>query len=183
MRLPTVARDEWLVLRCQSGDQGAFADLVAEVERPLFYYVAKLTGSPDLALDILQELWIRVFQGIRKLKEPASLRGWLYKIAHGLSIDHIRRSRSQENVHEAFAKTLNESSGTHFSADEALAIHESLDLLDPLHREVLMLHFIEDFSIVEISRIVGCPEGTVKSRLHYAKKALREIISRGNHAK
>jgi RNA polymerase sigma-70 factor (ECF subfamily) len=65
---------EWLALRCQAGDAGAFEDLIAVMERPLLYYATSLTGNPDSALDVLQEVWIRAFRGIRKLKDPGSLR-------------------------------------------------------------------------------------------------------------
>ena len=69
-----------------------------------------------------------------------------------------------------------------FTPEDAAAVHRALDELQPVHREVLMLFFIEEFSIAEIAKATECPEGTVKSRLHYAKRALRTIISRGIYA-
>jgi RNA polymerase sigma-70 factor (ECF subfamily) len=84
---------EWLALRCQSGDAGAFEDLVAVMERPLLYYAASLTGNPDSGLDVLQDVWIKVFRGIRKLKDPGSLRSWLYSITHGIAVDRKMRRR------------------------------------------------------------------------------------------
>ncbi len=69
-----------------------------------------------------------------------------------------------------------------FTAEDAAAVHRALDELQPVHREVLVLFFIEEFSIAEIAKATGCPEGTVKSRLHYAKRTLRTIISRGIYA-
>src|SRR5262245_25374745 len=69
-------RYEWLALRCQTGESGAFEDLIAIMERPLLYYAMSLTGSQDGALDVLQEVWLKVFRGIRKLKDPGSLRPW-----------------------------------------------------------------------------------------------------------
>ncbi len=65
---------EWLALRCQSGELAAFEDLIAVMERPLLYYAASLTGDTDSALDVLQDVWIKAFRGIRKLKSPGSLR-------------------------------------------------------------------------------------------------------------
>jgi RNA polymerase sigma-70 factor, ECF subfamily len=175
-------RDEWLALRCQAGEPGAFADLIAEMERPLFYYVSKLTNSQDAALDIIQDLWLRTLPGIQRLKEAGSVRAWLYRAAHGLAIDHIRRDIAREKTIENFVGLEEPSTETHFDNDQAIAIHEALDKLDDAHREVLVLHFMEDFSLAEISRIVDCPEGTVKSRLHYAKKALRKLLSGEMHA-
>jgi RNA polymerase sigma-70 factor (ECF subfamily) len=70
-------RDEWLALRCQAGDPGAYGDLVAVMERPLLYYATSLTGNRDDGLDGLQDVWIRVLRRIGELQEPATLRAWL----------------------------------------------------------------------------------------------------------
>ncbi len=89
---------EWLALRCQSGEAEAFEDLIAVMERPLLYYAASLTGNPDSALDVLQDMWIKVFRGIHKLKDPGSLRSWLYSITHGIAVDRIRKNYSREQA-------------------------------------------------------------------------------------
>src|ERR1700689_5462990 len=87
---------EWLTLRCQSGEPGAFEDLIAVMERPLLYYATSLTGNADSWLDVLQDVWIKTFRDIRKLKDPGSLRSWLYTITHGIAVDRIRRNSSRE---------------------------------------------------------------------------------------
>ena len=94
------ARYEWLALRCQAGDSGAFEDLVAVMERPLLYYATSLTGNQDDGLDVLQDVWIRVLRRIGELREPAALRAWLYRLTHGVAVDRIRRNRSRERVEE-----------------------------------------------------------------------------------
>ena len=78
------ARFEWIALRCQSGEMSAFEDLIAVMERPLLYYATSLIGNQDGGLDVLQDVWIKVLHGIRTLKDPGSLRSWLYAITHGL---------------------------------------------------------------------------------------------------
>jgi RNA polymerase sigma-70 factor (ECF subfamily) len=93
-------KDEWIALRCQSGEPGAFEDLVALMERPLLYYAAKLTGNIEAALAVLEDVWMRVFRGIRRLKDPGSLRPWLYSITHGIAVDRIRRNSSRERAEE-----------------------------------------------------------------------------------
>src|SRR6202142_1729889 len=92
---------EWLAPRCQSGEKGAFEDLIAAMDRPLLYYAASLTGGTDSALDVLQEVWIKAFRGIRKLKDPGSLRSWLYSITHGIAVDRIRGNISRERAEES----------------------------------------------------------------------------------
>jgi RNA polymerase sigma-70 factor, ECF subfamily len=177
----TRAQDGWIVLRCQSGDPRAFEDLVRTLERPLLYYATKLAGSQTNALDVLQETWLLAFRGIRRLKDPESLRPWLYRIAHGVAVDRIRRSVARARAEEAHLDGAVESVEPEFSAGDSAVIHRALDELEPAHREVLVLHFLEDFSVAEIAGIVKCPEGTVKSRMFHAKRAMRALLERGGY--
>jgi RNA polymerase sigma-70 factor (ECF subfamily) len=174
-------RDEWLTLRCQSGEPGAFEDLLAVMERPLLYYAARLLGNDETALDLLQDVWIRVFRNIRRLKDPGSLRPWLYRLTHGIAVDRIRVSASRERAEDAYGEGFQEGDEPTFSSGDADAIHEALGKLELKHREVLTLHFLEDFSVAEIAVVVQCPEGTVKSRIYHAKREMKEILLRGGY--
>lgn len=175
------ARDHWLALRCQADEPGAFEDLCAAVEQPLFYYALKLVRNQDTALDILQETWIRALRGIAKLKEPGSVRSWLYCLLHGIAVDHVRREQARQRIEEMHVELAQNVEDTDFTSADAGAVHDALDRLSEKHREVLVLHFLEDFSLAEISGIVGCPEGTVKSRLHHAKAEMKAILSGGGY--
>jgi RNA polymerase sigma-70 factor, ECF subfamily len=177
------ARYEWLALRCQAGDAGAFEDLVAVMERPLLYYATSLTGNREDGLDVLQEVWIRVLRRIGELREPAALRAWLYRLTHGIAIDRARRIRTRERVEEEHYAQFNEADEPSFAQEDAEAIHKALDEVGLKHREVLVLHFLEDLSMADIGKIVGCSEGTVRSRIFYGKKAMKEILSRGGYGK
>ena len=172
---------EWLALRCQSGEPGAFEDLIAVMERPLLYYAMSLTGSEDGALDVLQEVWIEMFRGIRKLKDPGSLRSWLYSITHGIAVDRIRRNYSREQAEKGQLEDFQEADEPSFANEDAAAVHQALIQIGIKHREVLVLHFLEDLSIAEIAEVVGCTEGTVKSRIHYAKRVMKEILEGAKH--
>jgi RNA polymerase sigma-70 factor (ECF subfamily) len=174
---------EWLALRCQSGERGALEDLIAVMERPLLYYAMSLTGSEDSALDILQEVWIKTFRGIRKLKHPSSLRSWLYSITHGVAVDRIRKNYSREQAETVRLEGFQEAEEPSFADEDAAAIHQALSEIGIKHREVLVLSFLEDLSVAEIATVVGCSEGTVKSRIHYAKRAMREVLSGGSYGK
>jgi RNA polymerase sigma-70 factor (ECF subfamily) len=169
------ARDEWLSLRLRQGDPGAFADLIREMERPLLYYLTKLVGG-DAALDVLQDVWMSATR--TRPDEPHRLRPWLYAIARKRAIDRVRKDRSEDRLRQAHAE---ESTGVTddepaFGPDDAAAVHRALDALDVRHREVLVLHFLEDMPLSEIASLVGCPEGTVKSRIYHAKRALRSAL-------
>jgi RNA polymerase sigma-70 factor (ECF subfamily) len=174
---------EWLALRCQSGEPGAFEDLIVVMERPLLYYATSLTGNADSGLDVLQEVWIRALRNIRKLKEPGSLRAWLYSITHGIAVDRIRKSYSREQAEKVQLEDFQEAEEPSFAEEDAAAIHQALSQIGLKHREVLVLHFLEDLSVAEIAEVVGCSEGTVKSRIHYAKRAMKEILRGGGYGK
>ena len=172
-----------MALRCQSGEPGAFEDLIAIMERPLLYFAMSLTGSEDTALDVLQDVWLKVFRGIHKLQDPGALRSWLYSITHGIAVDRIRRNYSREQAEKIQMEDSQEAEEPSFADEDAAAIHRALSELGLKHREVLVLHFLEDLSMAEIATVVGCSEGTVKSRIHYAKRAMKEILSGGVYGK
>jgi len=171
-------RDEWLALRCQRGEGDAFNALVGELQAPLLYYAFKLTGNFETARDIVQDAWIKASRGIQKLKQPGSVRAWLYRIVHGLAIDRVRRDVARERAEDSIIDDAAEFDETAVTAELAEAVHHLLDQLAPKHREVLVLYFLEHFTISEIAGVVRCSEGTVKSRLHYAKSALRALLER-----
>jgi RNA polymerase sigma-70 factor (ECF subfamily) len=177
-------RDEWIALRCQHGEPEAFADLVRELERPLLYFAQKLVRDQDKALDVLQEVWLKAFRTIRGLENPRSVRAWLYRLTRGLAIDRIRKEVAEERRERAHAEdTANPDEDPSFVEEDAAALHLALDTLDVRHREVLVLHFLEEMPIAEIGAVVGCPPGTVKSRIHYAKRALQAALRGEKHGK
>ncbi len=174
------ARDAWIACRCQLGEPGAFEALVSEMERPLFYFLLKLLGNEDTALDVLQEVWVKTFRGIRGLRAPEALRAWLYRVARGTALNLLRgrgaRVRAEEPIDQPDEGAFDGAVEPGIGAERAYELHEALDRLDPRHREVLVLLFVDGFSVDEIATIVGVPPGTVKSRIHHAKKALRELL-------
>jgi len=175
-------RDALLALRCQLGEERAFADLVQEFERPLRYFLAKLIGDEERALDVLQEVWLRALRGLRKLSDPGALRPWLYRLAHGVAIDGLRRETARGRIE---GNSLPEHDLAEpepdLSGEDAVQLHRKLGTLELKHREVLVLHFLENLSLAEVAQIVDCPVGTVKSRLHHAKRALADALRRTNH--
>lgn len=174
---------EWLALRCRQGDAAAFEELVAEFERPLAYFASKLLGGDDdLALDVLQEVWLRAFRAVRKLDRPDRVRPWLYRLTRGLAIDRVRKERSVERLEQEHADSRPEADQPEpsFTAEEAEAIHAAIDRLPLTFREVIVLHFLEGLPHEAIADVVDCPVGTVKSRLHRAKHELRRLLGPNN---
>jgi len=174
---------EWLALRCQTGDPEAFADLIAVMERPLIYYATSLVGNQDTALDVLQDVWLKVVRGIRRLEDPRSLKPWLYAITHGVAVDRIRHDYKRDKAEQAHLDDASEIEEPSFNEEDATTIRDALSRLDLKHREVLVLHFLRDLSILEIAQVVGCSEGTVKSRIYYAKRQLKQILEGVKHVR
>ena len=172
---------EWLALRCQTGDPEAFADLIAVMERPLLYYATSLIGNQDAALDVLQDVWIRVVRTIRSLKDTGSLKPWLYAITHGVAVDRIRRDYKRDKAEQAQLDDALNIEEPSFDEEDATAIRDALGRLGVKQREVLVLHFLQDLSILEIANVVGSSEGTVKSRIHYAKRKMKQILEGVKH--
>lgn len=177
---------ELLVLRCRRSDADAWRQLVRLYERRLLYYLRRLLGSERDAWDVLQQTWLGVFRQIGSLQNPRALRPWLYRIAHNQAMTFRRRhgaeaptqsmgSHRVDDLDELAAKPDDESE---WSVDAAEQIHQGLSELSVDHREVLTLFFLEQIGVEEIAQVLGLPPGTVKSRLHYAKRALKDVLSR-----
>jgi RNA polymerase sigma-70 factor (ECF subfamily) len=156
------------------------------MERPLFYYVVKLLGNEDAALDVLQEVWVKVFRGIGSLRVPEALRAWLYCVARGTALNRLRDVAGRVGAEESLddvpdAAVDGGTASADFGPDEVLEVHRALDRLEPRSREVLVLLFLEGLTVDEIAAIVGVPPGTVKSRIHRAKKTLRGLLEGYGH--
>jgi RNA polymerase sigma factor (sigma-70 family) len=184
-RTPRQIEDERLALRCRLGEPGAFAELVATMERPLLYFARSIVHDDEAALDVLQAVWMTAFRGIRGLEAPGALRSWLYRVTRGHAVDHIRRDAARASAERPLAEEAEEAASPHeeprFDTEDAAALHRALGTLDVRHREVLVLHFLEDMSIDQVAAVVGCPPGTVKSRIYHAKRALKEALLRQGH--
>ena len=172
-------RSELLVLRYLRGDQAALEELVSIWERPLFYYIRRLVNSEADAWDTLQEVWFQVIRKIRRLRRPGALPAWLYKVAHNASVSHLRRNPSFDPLPEDGGPgRAGDEENASLSGFDAEEIHSALDRLSLPHREILTLRFLEGFSLAEIGEITGVSVGTVKSRLHYSKRAMRDSLER-----
>jgi RNA polymerase sigma-70 factor (ECF subfamily) len=165
--------DQVLVVRCQAQDAAAFEELIERYDRRLRYFVRQWAGGA--CDDILQEVWMDVWRGIGRLERPAALVTWLYTIARRRALSRLRRVEPSIDATHAFRldEVPEATPEVSFSPADAAIIHAALDRLSHAHREVLVLRFLEEMPYDEMAHVVGCEIGTVKSRLHYAKLALR----------
>lgn len=165
-----------LVLRCQLGERGALETLFLRHNRALGYYLSRMLDRDDVA-DVQQEVWLAVIRRIGQLRDPGAFVVWVYQIARNKAMTRLtdRRSISALPDDDPPWEPVEEAE-PEFSQADAAQIHAQLARLSPKHREVLLLRFIEDLSYDQMAQVIGCTTGTVRSRLHYAKIALRQQL-------
>lgn len=183
--MPVIAQqlyEQTLVLRSQMDDHAAFAELVRLHAPGLGAFVRRLAqGSPELAEDLTQEIWIAIFRGLPSLLDVSRFRGWAFRIARDRVYRSLRRrrivvdAREDLDIGELPAKSEPEPA----VAPEDL--QRGLAALSVQHREVLTLRFFEAMDYEEIARVTRAAVGTVRSRLHYAKIALRTALENQLH--
>lgn len=169
-----------LVVRWKRGDRAAFDGLVKVWERSLFYYLRRLVPSEADAVELLQETWLKVLRSLGGLRDPRAFPAFLYRTARNAAIARLRRPEFFELTAESEQICDDRRSDPIDGFYDAEQIHHALGQLPLLHREALTLFFLQELSLDEMAVLLGVPVGTVKSRLHYAKQALRQIICQGD---
>jgi RNA polymerase sigma-70 factor (ECF subfamily) len=171
---------ELLVLRCRRGQKDALEELVRSWEKRLFYYIRRLVDDEQDAWQILQETWVKVLRGIKKLREPRKLPAWLYSIARKTALSHLRAEYKKQAIFKTDENASNvEEGNSDFGFDDVEQVHYGLGRISLPHREVLTLFFLQDLSTEQVAEVLNIPPGTVKSRLHYAKSALKAVLEKG----
>lgn len=152
-------------------------------ERPLFYFLRRLTTTEADAWDLLQETWLKVLSSLKTLRDTRAFPAFLYQVARNTAISRLRHRKSDEHptISQCPLDESLESPEDEISLyDRAEQVHHALDQLPLPQREALTLYFLQDLSLEEIAAVLGVPVGTVKSRLHYGKWAIRRLLSPGD---
>jgi RNA polymerase sigma-70 factor (ECF subfamily) len=170
--------EEW-VRRTLTGDRSAYSALVRRHQRGLYRYLVPMVGSPDDALDLTQESFVRAWQALREWSPSAQFRTWLFRIGRNAALDLLRRRGTVEFVplDDAF-DAAHGGSGPEQQAQatqEMRRLQAGLSRLTPEHREILLLRGMENMTYEEIGHVLSLSEGTVKSRLARARAALIEL--------
>ena len=169
--------DELLVLRCQEGDAEAFEALIGRWQRRLWRHAWRLTGEESAAWDALQEAWIGISRGIRRLADAAAFPAWAYQIVSNKCRDSIRRQQRRREAAAAYSERIGREEQEAAAAQQRHGtLMEALEQLSGPDRAVLSLRYEEQFDTAEIACILGIPEGTVKSRLFHARQRLRKYL-------
>ena len=169
--------DRALILRCQLGEDSAFERLVGGYHRRLRYFIRQLVGSTDVADDVLQEIWVTVFRKIATLRSPDAFVPWLYSVARHKAYHAIRRP-AHVHLKEDCEVVAGADEGQSIEFYDGDQVHGALGILSPEHREVLILRYFEQMPYSDIAEAVGCPVGTIRSRLNTAKRRMRDHLER-----
>ncbi len=184
--------DPALLRRLRQRDERAFRELVDQYRNSVFNLCYRMLGNRAEAEDLAQDVFIAVFKTIDTFREEAKFTTWLYRVAANHSKNRIkylsRRKDRQRDELDEFAPEANDAAlGPPRAArpDRALEgaqleaqLQEAIATLDEDHRLLVILRDVEELSIEEICEITGLPDGTVKSRLHRARAALRKKLER-----
>lgn len=183
--------DRALVLRCQANDAQAFNEIVARYKNRVFNFICRMIGPGPDAEDLAQDTFVRAYLSIGSFESRATLNTWLFRIATNLCIDHLRRSGRGRCVSLSHRDDM-EAEGSEeewnipderFEPQRMLLAREldrelnrALMELPEKQRSVIVLFDIEGVPYEDIASILGCPLGTVKSRLFSARMALRKRL-------
>ena len=184
------ATDSDLVATAINGQEGSFEELVRRYQRPISAYVYRMVGNYESALDLTQEIFIKVYASLRKYRSEFKFSTWIYKIAHNAAVDHLRRSSTREQ------SLITGSGSDQFELpiesrrlspeqeserkERRIEIESVVRALPANYRELIILRHSQDLTYEEIVEVTGLPLGTVKNRLFRAREMMRQqFVNRG----
>ena len=188
---PEVAaiNDRDLVASAISGIEGSFEELVRRYQRPISAYVYRMVGNYESALDLTQEIFIKVYSSLSRYRSEFKFSTWIYKIAHNAAVDHLRRHAVREQAlvsGDSEQREIPIDSGRLTPEQESekkerrAEIEAVVQKLPTPYRELILLRHSHDLSYDEIVEVTGLPLGTVKNRLFRAREVMRQqFLQRG----
>lgn len=169
-----------LVIKLQDGDKSAFEEIFELYKVNAIKTAYILTGNRALADDVVQETFVQCYLKIKDLKNPMQFKTWFFKILTRIAWRMNTKEKSAvpvENIFEILTCSNDENIENNFIKKEtSKKIMTAIDNLDYKQRTVVLLYYYKEFSVSEIASIMGCFEGTVKSRLYAARKNLKKSL-------
>ena len=168
-----------LIQRARQGDVDAFNLLVSRWEKRVYNYLVRLVGNREDALDVCQDVFLKAYQNLRKLDDPARFAAWVFRIAHNEahSLFRKRRPESAEEFEQSTGMAVAVGGRGILPLELSLAVASALDRLSAEQREAVVLKVYQGFKFDEMAEILGCPVSTVKSRLYAALGILKADLS------
>lgn len=173
------------VAAARGGNAQAWRALFDRFKLPLYAFTFEIVREEAAAADVVQEAFISASRNLPQLREDSRFASWLFSIAHQKCLQHLKKQGSRTPLSDKVELDQQQDMAATpdewlMDAEAAERLQEGLERLPEPHRAVVTLFFLEDFSLEEIATITGTPVGTVKSRLHYAKKTLRAWLATEN---
>ncbi len=174
-----VLSDRDLVIRLQDGHLDALGELYDRYHHIVFRTALAITGDEAAAADLLQDVFLRVHRFSMRIDPERPLEPWLYRVTTNLTYTWVKRRkrwllRPIEDMAEWLTGSKRNSPAYQVEKNEEWRnIYQAVEMLPIRHRVVIVLHYFNDLSLQEISDVLEVPVGTVKSRLHYGRRALK----------
>ena len=175
--------DAQLIHDTLAGQSAAFGELVRKYQDRLYHTLVHVVGSPEDALDIVQEAFVQAFLKLETFKRESAFYTWLYRIAFNMAASHRRRRKPTLSVEQARESSGSEPIDPELGPEDSVQLDERREQvrtaiagLNEEHRAVLVLREIDGCRYEEIAEILDVPIGTVRSRLHRARLQLREEL-------
>jgi len=190
-REPQQIFEELLVLQSQGGDSDSIAELVKTWHPRLIRYAMKIVGEREAAIDAVQDSWIAIWKGLKKVDDPAKFRSWAFQIVHNKSYDAIRgnikRRKAIDVVSQLAASSSQSSNNVDADQGNQNDAHDRLIFairkLQPEDQVILELYYREDLSLKEIEVVTGATVSAIKSRLDRLRRKLKTILKGTNDGK
>lgn len=173
--------DRTLVTQLQQGDLEALGGLYDRHRQLVYRTALAVTGDPEAAADLLQDVFLRLYRFAHRIDLKRPLEPWLYRMTANLSYSWVKRRYRWlgllREMTEWFAREKRASVHQQVEANEEWRqVRQALNAISPDKRVVVVLYYINDLSVQEIANILEIPAGTVKSRLHYGREALKKRL-------
>jgi RNA polymerase sigma-70 factor (ECF subfamily) len=172
--------DRQLVQRTAKHDEDAFEELYQRFSGPIYNYLLRLIHEQAVAEDLLQEVFVSVWEGANRFRGQSKVSTWLFRIAHHRAVDWLRKRRPAllEENRPLFSDRDLEPEMETLAAWREDQVQAALAQLSVDHRAILELVFFHELSYREVAQVMDCPVGTVKSRVSYAKRDLNGVLKR-----
>lgn len=176
------------IKQVKKGDQSAYEDVVNYFQHRIYHHCYRMIGNAHEAEELAQEAFIRAYINIHSFDDSRKFSTWLYRIATNVTIDRLRKRKPDLYLDAEIPQTDGLNMYAQLPSDDRLPedevegmelkryIYKEISNLSPIYRSIIILRYLEEFSLKEISEILDIPLGTVKTRIHRGREALRKKL-------
>jgi RNA polymerase sigma-70 factor, ECF subfamily len=181
--------DQALIKKTLTGDKKAFEELMRKYEKKIFSFVIRMVRNEEVAIDLTQDFFIKVFNVLDKYNFEYKFSTWAYRICYNLVIDHIRKNQAQvSSLDDESISAKDMLSSENVNSDDGFKnlsreetrvyVWKLVELIAPKYRELILLRYIQDLKYEEIAEITALPVGTIKNRIFKAKEILKQEMEK-----